>query len=465
MKKILAIVLAAVLTLSLAACGSNTPGSSDPNSTAGKKSTTVGALTLTDMGAVTGKPGFTLGDVLSTHPDDDSVQILDLNGNLQDETVYADIESLAGSVVVVSGKGAPVGKNLGIVDRATGKELISCEIATVTAISERFLLLTYMEGPGTEDDHFHHYVDENHDLVDIQGYGLVFDREAKQIVPNIKVTGSYLNVAAAGSTILLDEEDRTYTAYNHKGEKLYNSKYLFAFDDSKLLMEQTSEGVVIYDGDFNKISTLEGSLNDYDTLDGVTDMLVQQFPVADDASASHYEYRLVDLQGKVLSKAYKRISNAYLGKYVSWYDQANQQSGIADLAGNEILPPITDGYYNYLEPGYFLKKGTDSCTVYNLDGTVIAENVYQEDNNKAVFCKSQRAREVLVLSTGAFLPSGDRNDALTKSLVLIDHKLYDTVSGQVVLEDVDNCVCTGENLYAWDQETEAYHRYLVTWAK
>ena len=37
-------------------------------------------------------------------------------------------------------------------------------------------------------------------------------------------------------------------------------------------------------------------------------------------------------------------------------------------------------------------------------------------------------------------------------------------NGEVVFEEVESCVCIGENLYIWDSENEVYNRYILSWA-
>ena len=474
------VVLLLVLTMLLAACGQPASGDQNVNQTPGTVRTespqdevqedkqednsgsdaqTIGALKLTNMGTVTGSPNFVSGDLLVDYVDD-GVQILDLNGNATSDKVYEDLHSIIGNgLCVVSQTDASGMELLGVVNAYTGKEIVPCEVVDLLRLSDRYILLCYMTEEGTEDDSYGALYSASGRFY-YKGYGLVLDTLTEAIVPNVKSENSmYVDLTAAGQMLFLDIDKYPLTAvYGPDGSLVGEYEYLIPYTNSDLVLQNTEDGIRVFNGDMEEVGTLSGSLYDYDTIDGQSGMMIQHLEDGND--------QVIDLKGNVLSKAYARILDVYAGAYVLYSEEdaaGNRFMGVDDFAGNAIIPAEYDNI-NYCEPGYFICDAADGYFLYDAAGKKINQETMDVQMDDCVLYLGSY-EQLLILNTGELLDVSDGYpDHQCLSLVHIGDRLIDVISGEIVMDQLDDCVCTGNNLYVWDEETETFTRYLVEYA-
>lgn len=415
----------------------------------------VGAVKLTKKGTVS---RFFSYDSFMYSYENDRIQLVGLDGKTKSEKDYAGVNALIrdGFCVVEETPvdGVP---RLGVADAYTGKELAPCEAVNVQLLNERYLLMVYKTGVGDKDNWFGFYFDsETHDMVYILGYGKVLDLEEGRFVPNIKVTSSMMDAAAVGPTVLVDtDEYATCIAYDPDGKELGTYEYMNPEPDSKLVLQGLSETVRIYDEEMNSISEVAGSIYAYDTIDGISDMLI------------YYEngkYRIVDLNGKVLSGDFDYIGDVVNHECI--IVKEGDSWGVADMDGNEIIPCQYD-VVSYLEPGYFAAKTDEGYYLFTMEGEQIYDQPVKRSGDTISFYADgdeDYSKKLLVLETGELLTATYRFRNMGLSLVYDDNMVYDQISGEIVFEDVADCFGCGDSIYVRLMDEDNYTRYMVEYA-
>ena len=136
------------------------------------------------------------------------------------------------------------------------------------------------------------------------------------------------------------------------------------------------------------------------------------------------------------------------------------------MDGTELVPFEYESV-SYVEPGYLLAKSdTDMYDIYSMTGEKLStEPVQSGGSSQCVFYTDSGifapdTGKIVELTRKTYLGYGlieDTKDAYTSTI-------YCARTGEIVFEDVEACVCIGENLYIWDGENEAYNRYILSWA-
>lgn len=466
MKKIISILLLLAMLLTICACGNNEPTGNIPNGNTenseasgnsnnndGQKpgaTIDAGAVTLTEMGIVPDGVNFTSGGII-TKSEGEKVQVLNQNGASFNDKWYDDVDSIVSNgICVVSDADASGKELLGIVDSISEKELVPCEAVEVLKISDRFILLGYETGKGTEDDRFgFYYIDS--ETVNYKGYGKILDLKKGQIVSGVEIKTSKYDVSAAGNIIFVDKDHRTTDVYTAEGKLVGTYESIYAYPESGLALQYTAEGICVYDADMKLVSTLvQNDYNDdYEPIDGTSEILLHEY-----VKDGNYLYCVTDLSGKALTAEYARILQVYPEGYL--HISENDVDSIIDFAGNVIVP----GSASYREPGYFVAQVQgEGYYVYDRSGKRINDTA-MTDGYSGLIIKNDSGK-ILVLETGEILEAEGYAREQTGSLVLIESTLYDVISGKAVLNDVDACVATGGNLYVWDSEKETYTRYAA----
>lgn len=448
MKKIMAIALVAVMVIALCACGSDFSAGGQGS---GKK-VDAGAMVLIEKGTVPDGVDFTSGGIL-TKSEGEKVQILNQNGASFNDKWYDDVNSLiSNGICVVSNTDANGKELLGIVDSISEKELVPCEAVEVVMLSDRFILLGYETGVGTDDDKFGFYYTDS-ETVNYKGYGKILDLDNGRVVPGVEIKTSKYDVSAAGNMIFVEKEHPATDVYNAEGKLVGTHAYIYAYPESGIALQSTTEGVCVYDKDLKLISTLPTTdMNEkYEPVEGTDEMLVHEYVKND----TRY-YCVTDLSGKSLTAEYTRILQVYPDGFLSITE--GDDGHIVDFAGNDIVSGFDT--VRYAEPGYFVTQvQNEGYYVYDKTGKKITETA-MADGYSGLIVKDD-AGKVLVLETGEMLAAEGFAREQTGNLVLIESTLYDVITGKTVLTDVDACVATGGSLYVWDNEKETYTRYLA----
>jgi len=466
MKKVISIILLLAMMLTICACGNNEPTGTTPNGNNGNSEATgnsnnnesqkpgvtidAGAMTLTEMGTVPDGVNFTSGGIV-TKSKDEKVQVLNQNGASFNDKWYDNVDSIiSNGICVVSNVDASGKELLGIVDSISEKEFVPCEAVEVVMLSDRFVLLGYETGTGSEDDRFgFYYIDS--ETVNYKGYGKILDLEKGQVVSDVEITTSKYDVSAAGNMIFVDKDHRTTDVYTAEGKLVGTYESIYAYPESGLAIQYTAEGICVYDADMKLVSTLvqTDSNDDYEPIDETSEMLLHEY-----VKDGSYCYCVTDLSGKALTAEYARILQVYPEGFLSISE--DDAISIVDFAGNVIVPNNA----SYREPGYFVAQVQgEGYYVYDRTGKKINETA-MADGYFGLLVKDNSGK-VLVLETGKMLSSEGYAREQTGSLVLIESTLYDVITGKTVLTDVDACVATGDSLYVWDNEKETYTRYVA----
>ena len=466
MKKVISIILSLAMMLTICACGNNEPTGTTPNGNNGSSEATgnsnnnesqkpgvtidAGAMTLTEMGTVPDGVNFTSGGII-TKSEGEKVQVLNQNGASFNDKWYDNVDSIiSNGICVVSNADASGKELLGVVDSISEKELVPCEAVEVLMLSDRFILLGYETGKGTEDDRFgFYYIDS--ETVNYKGYGKILDLEKGQIVSGIEIKTSKYDVSAAGNMIFVEKEHPATDVYNAEGKLVGTYESIYAYPESGLAIQYTAEGICVYNTDMKLVSTLvQTDFNDdYEPIDGTSEMLLHEY-----VKDGSYCYCVTDLSGKALTAEYARILQVHPEGFLSISE--DDAISIVDFAGTVIVP----GSASYREPGYFVAQVQgEGYYVYDRTGKKINETA-MADGYSGLIIKDDSGK-VLVLETGNMLAAEGYAREQTGSLVLIESTLYDVISGKAVLNDVDACVATGGNLYVWDNEKETYTRYVA----
>ncbi len=468
--KLVSMILALVMIITMfAGCGSNKSADNGNGTDSGvnggetqvkENQIDAGAMILTKMGTVPDGVHFTSGGIVTEfekNGDEEREQVLNQNGVAFNDIWYNDVHSIiSDGVCVVYNKDKQGKKLLGVVDSVREKELVPCEAVDVQLLSERFLLLCYETGLGTEDDKFGTNFN-NSDHYNYKGYGKILDLEKGEIVPNIEITTSRYDVEAAGNVIFVDKDYPATEAYTADGNLIGTYEYLYVYSENEMVLQSTAEGICVYDKDMKRVSVLEtdGYDDKYEPLEDSKDKLVHEYLKED---GKRY-YCVTDLYGKALSAEFDTRINREFCQYISV--GVGDDTKIVDYKGNVIFSDYSS--VKYLEGGYFvvLEDAAGECSyVYGLNGNKINEAPLKSDFVNA-YVERDTSGGLLIFETGEMMAPEDTVDDGIGSLVLIGTTLYDIVTGKTVLTDVDACVATGNNLYVWDNETEVYTRYIA----
>lgn len=465
MKKLFAIILSLTMMVCICACGSNGTATNVPtgindNHEAHSNNSTnqvqnagniidAGAMILTEMGTVPDGVSFTSGGII-TKSEGEKVQVLNQNGASFNDKWYDDVDSIiTNGICVVSNEDTSGKELLGIVDSISENELVPCEAVEVVKLSDRFILLGYETGICSDEDKFGFYFIDS-ETVNYKGYGKILDLERGQVVSGIEITTSKYDVSAAGNMIFVDKDHRTTDVYTAEGKLSGTYEFIYAYPESGLALQYTAEGICVYDADMNLVSTLvQNDFNDdYKPIDGTSEMLLHEY-----VKDGSYHYYVTDLSGKALTAEYDRILQVYPEGFLSISE--DDSISIVDFAGNVIVPNNA----GYREPGYFVAQVQgDGYYVYDITGKKINETA-MTDGYSGLIIKDDSGK-ILVLESGEMLAAEGYARVQTGSLVLIESTLYDVISGNAVLNDVDACVATGDNLYVWDNEKPVMQRNL-----
>ncbi len=415
-----------------------------------KTGTVIGGVRIAEAGTVTGKCSFTMGDIL-TRTESGKVQLLDLNGKESTDKLYDKVERLVGNGVVIVSMESEDTPKWGVVNSYTGKELVPCEAVDIQKLNERYLLVNYYTGAATEDDYYSFYSDGG--IIEYNGYGKVLDLEQERFVPGLEVTD---DVVAAGDMLYVDRDISEVEVFDAEGKSQGTFEYLYAYPDSGISLHANPAGFAVYDGSFQKIGYVNGSINSFDTIKGVDDMLIEFVP--------ERGRRLVDLDGQELSDFYY-----FIGSVSEYGFNATKEHGgpfgYVGMDGTELIPFSYD-VIHFVKPGYLLaQKDTENHDVYSLDGKKLNTEPVSGDLNECRF----------YTENGFFAPDTGKTVELTRKMYLgygliedtkdaYTSTIYCARTGEVVFEEVENCVCIGENLYIWDGENEVFHRYILSWA-
>ena len=462
--KFLALCLALVLLL--AACGGNeqdmqkqeqegsVQNEQNVTETEQKTGTVLGGVCITEAGTVTEKCNFISGDILY-RTENDKVQLLDLNGKETTEKLYDEVELLIGDGVVIVSEESSDAPKWGVVNSYTGKELVACEAVDVQKLNDRYLLINYYTAAGTQEDHYSFYNDG--EIIYYNGYGKVLDLKQERFVPGLEVTD---DVVAAGDMLYVDQDALKTEVFDADGKSQGVFEYLYAYSSSGISLLVDQNGFTVYDGSFKKAGYVTtDSVGDFDPVDGVADMLNQTVWVDDTAM-----HCLTDLDGKALTENFGFIG-AVSKIGFSATKEYGGDTGYVAMDGTVLVPFEYKSVF-YVEPGYLLaQKTVDSFDVYSVDGKKLNTEAVKGDLSQCAFFtekgffapetgKTVEAPYAQYLGYGLLKNS---NDAYTSTI-------YCARTGEVVFEEVESCVCIGENLYIWDSENEVYNRYILSWA-
>lgn len=447
-----------VLAVLLAACGngeenvkkhtekSDIQGSQNEAEPEKEAGTVIGGVRITGAGVVTGKCSFINGDVLYRRSND-KVQLLDLNGKETADKLYDKVERLVGDGIVIVSMESEDTPKWGVVNSYTGKELVPCEAVDIQKLNDRYLLVNYYTGAASDDDYYSFYSDGG--IIEYNGYGKVLDLKQERFVPGLEVTDE---VVAAGDMLYVDREISEVEVFDAEGKSLGTYEYLYAYPDSGISLQAGSTGFTVYDGSFQKVCYINGSINEFKPIDGVDNLLIKNYK------------QIVDMEGEAVTDSYY---NAFSADQNGFSTRKNEdgKTGYVSLDGTELVPFEYEST-GYVEPGYlWAKVDTDMYDIYSIQGEKL--------NTEPV--KFSLGQCAFYTENGLFAPDTGKTVELTNKQYLgyglvketkdaYTSTIYCARTGEVVFEDVEACVCIGENLYIWDGENEVYNRYILSWA-
>lgn len=441
--------------------GTQGQGTVDGGEAEQERGTVIGGVRIIEAGQVTGKCGFVSGGFL-TRTQGEQQYILDLNGEAKLDKPYDDLYAIVGNGVCVVRMDSEDVPQFGVVNAYTGQELVPCEAAEIEKLSDRYLRIYYWTGEGTQEDHFNSYYDtETYEEVYYKGYSKIFDLEKGQFVPGLE------NATPAGDMLYVSVDYKTKEVFDADGKSVGTYEYLYAFPNSELGMQWTEEGIIVYDGSFKEVGRLKGDINDYDTINGVDNMLMTSVVV----KGVHMD-QLVDLNGEAISEPMEFILPDYSAQYCCRGTLTDDGPwGAMDHEGN-VLVPFEYDVVRYVKPGYFLAFKNDETgniqegDLYSLTGEKLNTESVTGDFNECAFYTDSG---IFAPETGEVIPVPYYKEYLGCGLIEVsvdtyESTIYSTLTGEVVFEGVKGCVCTGNNLYIWDSEEEVYTRYILEWA-
>ncbi len=420
-----------------------------------------GAVKLTNMGLVNGYPNFVKGGILINQLGG-KIKLLDLNGNPTAGKDYNQLEHIFGNGICAVSNRDAFGINLiGIVDCFSGEELAPCDAVDMQILSDRFILLSYINEITSEKDYYGTFYRGSYELR-YTGYGKIFDLQERQFVPNLELSNSKYRITTFQSAILIETDEYSVKdVYHANGTYLGAYVNLHASAHSGIALQVLSKGIQIYNGNMEKLSFLPGSIYEYDTVPGSSNMLVK----TDYTDEGRIVY-LMDMNGKRLSVDYRGITAVFGGKYI-YHNILTEENqilyGISDFMGKELLPPQYKSI-QYIEPGYFLAAVPEGYQLFRLDGTACNQEPLSHHGGSPILYQED-IQKLLIAETGEIYEPEQYPDYQCLSLIFADNKLVDVFTGETVLDDVDDCMSVGNNIYIWDKETECFTRYLVEYKK
>lgn len=424
---------------------------------------TIGAVTLTEVGKVSPDAFNGYNTVCLTNYADDYVTIPDLNGQTLSDYQYKCIDSIIGNgLVVVQSKDSGSIPMLGVYNAYTGEQVIPCESAAILMLNDRYLMTCYHTGPAEDyTDGFYFYIDPvSHDTVYFTGYGKIFDLQTGAFVPGLELSSSYLDITAIGDCILIENDEGADDVFNASGTCIGTYKYMNAFPDSDLGLQDLGNGVNVFDGTMTQVSQLEGSVYDYNTIKDCSDKLIKTNIV--DGSVL---YNIIDLQGNTLSAHFPSIVSVYDEQYILSYTKSGDDYlyGMYNFKGNAIVPAEYKSV-TYFEPGYFSARNDAGYFIYDLEGNKINNTPMDGMLQQILFYAGASYDQVLVLSNGNLMDAESYPSVLTLSLAKIDNTIYDVISGSSLFENVDEAFACGDSIYVMLEDEEEYTRYIVAYA-
>lgn len=426
--------------------------------------TVIGGVRIVEAGVVTGKCGFVSGDFL-TRTEGEQVQLLDLNGIAKTDKLYDEFESIVGDGICIVSMDSDDVPKLGVVNAYTGQEMVPCEAAEIEKLSDRYLLIKFRTGEATKDDYYGFYDNDNpndvYGFTYFNGYGKVLDLQEGRLVPGLELTE---NVYAAGNMLYVDRSYKETEVFGPDGKSVGTYEYLYAYPKSGIGMQVTESGIAVYDASFQKVGQLTGEFNKYDTVDGVDDMLIKNESAADVRIR-----RLVGLNGDAVSERYDFIGTVSQYGFSAVKEDGGLWGYVA-LDGS-IIAPFEYDTVHYVKPGYILAlnmnetKGIQEGDVYSLEGKKLNTEPVRGDFNQCAFYTDSG---IFAPETGITIPASNKQylgcGLIKVTETAYESTIYSAITGEVVFEGVEACVCTGNNLYIWDGEEQVYIRYILEWA-
>lgn len=460
MKQIIAAILLVAMTLMLCACGSdgetgvpggaaNGAGTNAPANNSGFLG--GGLMNLTKKEVLPESAYIAMEGVVVKREggESDRVQILRQDGTAVNDKWYEAVDEIISlgvcAVRVTDDNGDP---RIGIVDANAGKELLPCEAIEINWMSERFLLVNYLTEKSTGGNSYgsyYTYTDMN--SVEYNGYGKILDLQTGAFVPGIEVTNSEYDASAFGNMLVIDNADYEQDVYKADGTLVGSYDRFYPYPDSGMALHYTQSGVNVYDADMNLLSTVAATDNeDFDLIDGVSDMMIREFEENGEDLCC-----LTDLQGNPLSPSFADIEEVMPEGFM--IVEIDGTAKTVDFAGNVLV----NGECMYVAPGYLIEALPDSgYCVYDTTGKKLTDTVFSDCTNLLLETNDSR---FFIYETGELIYSDGYVGYLTGTLAIAGSDIYDLVTGDVVMRNVDDAVVAGDNLYVLDWETNRYTCY------
>lgn len=355
----------------------------------------------------------------------------------------------------------------------TGEIYLSDDACQIEQLSDRFYFVIYAtEQTDSREDAFIYFTDRMFSLApeegDIlyKGYAKIFDLEQGGFVGDLILEEPY-DIAVCGGLICVEIDWYTSDVYAADGTCIADDVESITVCQD-MMVQETDEGVVIYDSEFNRLRTLP----DCEVMD-------EDGPVYPNYSGKFLKVRdensglwgVIDMGGNVMMEGrFATISGAY-GDYIMAGKEIGDDwmYGVYLADGTEILPCTYDGIYAdddlpvlhcydaedndfIYVPGF----GSVDVTDYSRDGLVYYVN--PEEGN-------YDARSYLVYATGEMADYTD-SEVLCQLLVYSEEAgLVEMIHGQTLIpaEDFgyDRIIDTEEYLYCFDYDTKQVTIYQV----
>ena len=291
----------------------------------------------------------------------------------------------------------------------TGTEVTENQEEALFYTSESFVTLA----PGKDD-------------VLYKGYARIFDTQENKFVGDIKLErlDKYESVHIVGNSILLQNDDKTYTLYDAAGKKLRDFNSRTECSPSAILEKaQSGSGFTIYDDAGKELYSGEGSCSVFKSTSGY-------FQVYEDGG-----YKIIDSSGKqVLSE---KVDVIYEEDHDLFRVSKDNVKQIMDASGKVLAE--TEGTIMNTDAGIFeVESGVKEYTLVG-PGGVIADkakeprsDIYTVDNS------------IIAYNDGSAYLTYDDNASYTVfngSVLYVDPRndsapaLYDMYTGKKLLDD------------------------------
>lgn len=425
-----------LLALFLTACGGNTDSpapSADPTvqTEATEAAAPEGSVTLTKAGTVNPDDFSYRYSSFFVRKTADRIKLLDLNAQTESTSTYLDVKSyIRDGICVVEGDNSL----LGIADAYSDKELAACSATDVWKLNDRFILLSY-GAPAL-------------DLGNV-GYGKVLDLEKGEFVPGLEIKVSAISVSATNDVIVVKQDATACNAYSPDGTLIGNYENLNCYPKANLLFQLIDSKTVVYDSKLNKVSELPGYR--FKSVDGFSNMLIQQVDGG---------YQVTDLQGNAISPVFDQISYVITENLLQIYEEETKLHKIVTLEGTEVLS-VENGVIHYREPGYFVTLANNIYNIYTIEGTQINKQPLVSDFGGVCLTSDAGYKNLLDLSTGETIAIQEYPNYLINSLISVDSKVYNVITGETLFENVRSCFACGDSIYVMLDGEEVYTRYIV----